>query len=75
MEQELTGILMFSDSYNNQEYPASHVFDNAPDTYATSCPPFRTWIGLDLGKKYIITKIAYCPDGECTKPSRAQNKL
>jgi hypothetical protein len=60
-EQELTGLLMFANSCNNQEYPVSHVFDNDPGTYVASCPLFGSWIGLDLGKKHIITKIAYCP--------------
>jgi hypothetical protein len=60
-EEELTGILMFVDSCSNQEYPANCVFDDDPGTYFISCPPFGNWIGLDLGEKHIITKIAYCP--------------
>lgn len=59
--QELSGAIIFNDICESPEYPASNVFDNDPDTYFRSCPPFGNWIGLDLGEKQIVTGVAYCP--------------
>ncbi|MDR0542167.1 MAG: CotH kinase family protein [Dysgonamonadaceae bacterium] len=39
----------------------TNVFDNDLTTYFASYDPSNTWVGLDLGKKHVITKIAYCP--------------
>lgn len=63
---ELTGTIISYDRCNDTEFPVSNAFDNNTDTYFMSCPPFGNWIGLDLGTKHIITKIAYSPrmDGE-----------
>ena len=37
------------------------VFDNNLNTFFASYDRSYTWVGLDLGEKHIITKIAYCP--------------
>ena len=39
----------------------SNAFDDDLDTYFASYERSGTWVGLDLGEKYIITKIAYAP--------------
>ena len=39
----------------------SDAFDGKLDTYFASYDASGTWAGLDLGEKYIITKIAYSP--------------
>ena len=38
-----------------------NVFDNNFDTYFASYERSGTWVGLDLGKKHVITKIGYSP--------------
>jgi len=44
--------------------PKSNVFDGNLDTYFASYDRSGTWVGLDLGEKHIITKIAYAPRGD-----------
>ena len=39
----------------------SNVFDGDFDTYFASYERSGTWVGLDLGEKHVITKIAYSP--------------
>jgi len=39
----------------------SNAFDGNLNTYFASYDRSGTWVGLDLGEKYIITKIAYAP--------------
>lgn len=38
-----------------------NVFDGNFDTYFASYDRSRTWVGLDLGTKHIITKVGYSP--------------
>ena len=38
-----------------------NVFDGDFDTYFASYDRSRTWVGLDLGEKHVITKIGYSP--------------
>lgn len=58
---ELNGEKIYYDKCDDQEFPVKNAFDNNNGTYFRSCPPFGNWIGMDLGEKHIITKIAYCP--------------
>ena len=39
----------------------ANVFDGNLNTYFASYDRSYTWVGLDLGVKHIITKVAYCP--------------
>jgi len=39
----------------------SNAFDGDLNTYFASYERSGTWVGLDLGEKYIVTKIAYAP--------------
>jgi hypothetical protein len=38
-----------------------NVFDGDLNTFFASYERSNTWVGLDLGEKHVITKIAYCP--------------
>ena len=40
---------------------ANNAFDGNFNTFFASYERSYTWVGLDLGEKYVITKIAYCP--------------
>ena len=46
-----------STSANTKE----NVFDGNFDTFFASYDRSRTWVGLDLGEKHVITKIGYSP--------------
>lgn len=59
--QELQGTIIYNDRCNDQAFPVDNAFDNDINTYFRSCAPFGNWIGMDLEKRHIITKIAYCP--------------
>ena len=51
-------------NHNNQTESANtkaNVFDGNLNTFFASYDRSYTWVGLDLGEKHIITKIAYCP--------------
>ena len=39
----------------------ANVFDGNLNTYFASYERSGTWVGLDLGEKHVITKVAYCP--------------
>jgi len=39
----------------------ANVFDGKLNTYFASYDRSGTWVGLDLGVKHVITKVAYCP--------------
>ena len=39
----------------------ANVFDGNLNTYFASYERSGTWVGLDLGAKHVITKVAYCP--------------
>ena len=62
--QELTGNIIYLDRCNEQANPVRNAFDNNVNTFFSSCAPsgnpFCNWVGLDLGEKHIITKLAYC---------------
>ena len=38
-----------------------NVFDGNFDTFFATYERSRTWVGLDLGKKHVITKVGYSP--------------
>lgn len=46
-----------STSVNTRE----NVFDGNYDTFFASYERSHTWVGLDLGKKHVITKVGYSP--------------
>jgi len=41
--------------------PKANAFDGKLNTYFASYDRSGTWVGLDLGERHIITKIAYSP--------------
>lgn len=55
-----------SDKVNTKQM----VFDGDPATYFASYDRSKTWVGLDLGEKHIITRIGYAP-----RPSLATRLL
>ncbi|MDR2146229.1 MAG: CotH kinase family protein, partial [Tannerella sp.] len=42
----------------------SNAFDGDFSTIFASYDRSYTWVGLDLGEKHVITKVAFCPRGE-----------
>lgn len=48
----------------------NNVFDGNFDTYFASYDRSGTWVGLDLGKKHVITKVGYSP--RITQPGRVE---
>ena len=56
-----------SADYNDNGSPSTtvntkeNVFDGDLNTYFASYERSGTWVGLDLGEEFIITKIAYAP--------------
>ncbi len=38
-----------------------NAFDGDLNSIFATCQPSGGWVGLDLGEKHIITKVAYCP--------------
>ena len=67
---KLTGTIIgskYSVDYNNNNAQSTtintkdNVFDGNFDTYFASYERSRTWVGLDLGEKHVITKIGYSP--------------
>ena len=57
----------FSVDYDNGNFSSTtvntkdNVFDGDFDTFFASYDRSRTWVGLDLGEKHVITKIGYSP--------------
>ena len=47
-----------------------NAFDGKLDTYFASYERSGTWVGLDLGEKHIITKVAYAPRNDQIGPGR-----
>lgn len=67
---KLTGTIIgtqYSVDYDNGNAKSTtvntknNVFDSNFDTYFASYDRSRTWVGLDLGKKHVITKVGYSP--------------
>ena len=67
---KLTGTIIgtqYSVDYDNGNAKSTtvntknNVFDGNFDTYFASYDRSRTWVGLDLGKKHVITKVGYSP--------------
>lgn len=46
------------------------VFDGNYDTFFASYDRSQTWVGLDLGQKYVITKVGWSPRNESIGPGR-----
>ena len=69
---ELSGEVIFNDTCNETQYPVSNAFDGDLNTYFRSCPPFGSWIGLDLGAKHVITQVAFCPRTDSDYRDRLQ---
>ena len=62
----IIGTLISVDYDNNNEESTTvntiaNVFDGNFSTYFASYERSGTWVGLDLGEKHVITKVAYCP--------------
>ena len=69
-QTKLTGTVIgtqYSVDYDNGNAKSTtantkdNVFDGDFDTYFASYDRSRTWVGLDLGEKHVITKIGYSP--------------
>ena len=67
---KLTGTIIgtqYSVDYDNGNIKSTtvntknNVFDGNYDTYFASYDRSRTWVGLDLGKKHVITKVGWSP--------------
>ena len=67
---KLTGTVIgskYSVDYNNGSTQSTtanvkeNVFDGDHKTFFASYDRSRTWVGLDLGKKHIITKVGWAP--------------
>lgn len=61
--QELSGEMLSKLQNCDSSHPLLHAFDGKLDTYYHSCANITSgdWIGLDLGKKHVISSIAYAP--------------
>lgn len=70
--RELTGEVIYFDRCNETTNPVRHVFDNKTSTFFNSCSQFGNWIGLDLGEKHVITKVAYAPRMDADYRERLQ---
>lgn len=57
----LTGVPISS---SNILTSASYTFDDNMNTYFKSKDASYSWVGLDLGKEHIITRIEYVPGNE-----------
>lgn len=57
-------------SQTNVVNTKENVFDGNFETYFASYERSGTWVGLDLGEKYIITKVGYSP--RITQKQRVQ---
>ena len=67
---KLTGTIIgsqYSVDYNNGNSQSTtvntkeNVFDGDFDTFFASYDRSRTWVGLDLGEKHVITKVGFSP--------------
>ena len=67
---KLTGTIIgtqYSVDYDNGNAKSTtvntknNVFDGNFDTFFASYDRSRTWVGLDLGEKHVITKVGYSP--------------
>ena len=67
---KLTGTVIgtqYSVDYDNGNAQSTtvntknNVFDGNFDTFFASYDRSRTWVGLDLGEKHVITKVGYSP--------------
>lgn len=67
---KLTGTVIgskYSVDYNNGNAQSlivntkNNVFDGKFETFFASYDRSRTWVGFDLGEKYIITKVGWSP--------------
>lgn len=66
---------VYSVDYSNNRQSTTvniktNVFDGNYDTYFASYDRSGTWVGLDLGKKHVITKVGYSP--RITQPGRVE---
>lgn len=46
----------------------ANAFDGNPESIFATCDRSGGWVGLDLGEKHVITKIAYCPRKDEPQP-------
>ena len=55
--------------------PKSNAFDGKLNTYFASYDRSYTWVGLDLGVKHIITKVAFAPRHDMSPISAGPERL
>jgi len=77
--QKLEGTVIGTDKsvdYNASSSPSTTVntrecaFDGKLDTYFASYDRSRTWVGMDLGTKHVITKVRWSPRNDSVGPKR-----
>lgn len=56
---KLTGNLIYDSAASLSK--AEKAFDNSKETYFESESSVHAWVGYDLGEKYVITKVRWCP--------------
>ena len=80
-EDKLTGTVIGSElsvDYNNTSAPSRTVntrdmaFDGDMNTCFASWDRSYTWVGLDLGEPYIITRVGWSPRNDGVGPQRVQ---
>ena len=71
VDQQLKGTLIYSES----ESKARLAFDDDPSTYYSTSGSEMQWVGLDLGKPYVITRVGYTPSPGGQGADRAQLSL
>ena len=57
----LTSVDYTNNSPSTTVNTIANVFDGNLNSFFASYERSGTWVGLDLGGKHVITKIAYCP--------------
>ena len=79
--EKLTGTVIGSEwsvDYTNTYSPTNTVntrdmaFDGDLNTYFASWDRSYSWVGLDLGEPYIITKVGWSPRNDGVGPKRVQ---
>lgn len=70
--KELSGQILKNDICNETQFPVANAFDNNNNTYFRACAQTGNWIGLDLGKKHVVTEIAFGPRMDADYRDRLQ---
>ena len=79
-DAKLTGTVMGSspsveyvnfNATTTQNLPKD-AFDGDMNTYYASYDRSNTWVGLDLGERYVVTKVGWSPRNDGNGPKRVQ---